>query len=121
MVERLPKLLPARSKRMCELGLELKRELLTLLGPNGVMIFPSYATPAPRHRKALLPPIHWAYAAILNVLEVPVTQVPLGLNPHGLPLGVQVVGSHGADAVTIAVAEELERGFGGWVPPPRWS
>jgi fatty acid amide hydrolase 2 len=49
---------------------------------------------------------------------VPVTEVPLGLNPDGLPLGVQVVGGPGRDHVSIAVARELERVFGGWVPPP---
>jgi len=46
-----------------------------------------------------------------------VTQVPLGLNREGLPLGVQVAGPHGRDHLTIAVALELEKEFGGWVPP----
>ncbi len=52
-------------------------------------------------------------------MELPVTQVPLGLGGEGLPLGVQVAASHGGDHRTIAVALELERAFGGWVPPPR--
>ena len=47
----------------------------------------------------------------------PATQVPLGLSGEGLPLGVQVISGPGNDHVTIAVAEELERIFGGWVPP----
>jgi fatty acid amide hydrolase 2 len=51
------------------------------------------------------------------VLGMPATQVPLGLSREGLPLGVQVAGRAGADHVTIAVAQELERAFGGWVPP----
>ncbi len=55
--------------------------------------------------------------AVLNVMEMPATQVPLGLNGEGLPLGVQVAAIHGNDHVTIAVAEHLERSFGGWVPP----
>jgi fatty acid amide hydrolase 2 len=46
-----------------------------------------------------------------------VTQVPLGLDADGLPLGVQVVGARGSDATTIAVARALEEDFGGWVPP----
>jgi fatty acid amide hydrolase 2 len=57
------------------------------------------------------------YTAIFNVLELPVTQVPLGIGKRGLPLGVQVVGAHGNDHLTIAVARELEKSFGGWVPP----
>lgn len=51
---------------------------------------------------------------------MPVTQVPLGLDGRGVPLGVQVAGANGKDHVTIAVAEELERRLGGWVPPSRW-
>ena len=85
------------------------------------MLYPPYISPAPRHRLALLPPIHWAYTALFNVMELPVTQVPLGLSDHrgarGMPLGVQVVGAHGQDHRTIAVALELERALGGWVPP----
>ena len=65
----------------------------------------------------LLKTSHWVYAGILNVMKLPVTQVPLGLGRRGLPLGVQVVGAPGCDHVTIAVAEELERLCGGWVPP----
>ena len=69
----------------------------------------------------LFPPLQWVYTAILNVLELPATQVPLGLSADGLPLGVQVVAGPGRDHVCIAVAMELERAFGGWVPPPRWE
>jgi fatty acid amide hydrolase 2 len=47
----------------------------------------------------------------------PVTQVPLGLNARGIPTGVQVVARPGNDHVAIAVALELERRCGGWVPP----
>jgi fatty acid amide hydrolase 2 len=54
---------------------------------------------------------------MLNLAAVPVTQVPLGLDRGGLPLGVQVAGGPGRDHVTIAVALALERSRGGWVPP----
>jgi fatty acid amide hydrolase 2 len=50
-------------------------------------------------------------------MELPVTQVPLGLNSAGLPTGVQVVSIHGNDHIPVAVALELEKQFGGWVPP----
>jgi len=119
LLERVPKLLPMGQQRYVRLGHELRSELVDRLGPRGVMLFPSYASPAPRHIKPLLPPWYWVYTAIINVMELPSTQVPLGLNAEGLPLGVQVVGLHDHDHVTIAVAEALEKGFGGWVAPPR--
>ena len=96
---------------------ELKEELNSTLGPNGILLFPPYSRCAPKHRLPLLSPFDWQYTAVFNVLELPVTQVPLGLNAEGLPLGVQVASIHGNDHVTIAVAQELEKAFGGWVPP----
>ena len=54
---------------------------------------------------------------VFNLGGVPVTQVPLGLDRRGLPLGVQVAAGHGRDDLAIAVALELERAFGGWAPP----
>ena len=57
------------------------------------------------------------YAAIFNVLHMPATQCPTGMNVLGMPLGVQVVGARGRDVVTIAVACQLEKLLGGWVPP----
>jgi fatty acid amide hydrolase 2 len=65
----------------------------------------------------MFPPFNWVYTGILNVLEMPATQVPLGLGREGLPVGVQVAALDGCDDRTIAVALELERAFGGWVPP----
>ena len=84
-----------------------------------VILFPPYSQLAPRHARALMPPVMWAHTAVFNVLELPVTSVPLGLSATEpkLPLGVQVVTGHGQDHVSIAVAAELERAFGGWTPP----
>ncbi len=119
LLEEVPHVLPGLSDGLVEAGHALRKELVERIGPDGVMLYPSYAAPAPRHRVPLLPPTRLAYTCILNVLEMPSTQVPLGLNRQGLPLGVQVVGIHDRDHLTIAVAEHLERAFGGWVPPPR--
>jgi fatty acid amide hydrolase 2 len=117
LVEKVPKLIPAHGQRLIELGAQLKRELVDLIGPRGVMLYPSHTRPAPAHHSAMFPPWHWGYTAILNVMELPVTQVPLGLNILGIPLGVQVAGVHGNDHVTIAAALALEKTFGGWIPP----
>jgi fatty acid amide hydrolase 2 len=118
LLEKLPALLNSKSAQMVELGRALRREVVEMIGPRGVLLYPPYPTPAPRHVRPLFTPYQWVYTAVWNVLEMPATQVPLGLNRAGLPLGVQVVGTHGSDHVTIAVARELERAFGGWVPPP---
>ncbi len=117
LADNLSEVFPNHAARMLTLGNELRETLCELLGDDGIFLFPSYAEPAPIHSKPLLTPFHWVYTAVLNVMEVPVTQVPLGLNTKGLPLGVQVGASHGHDHKTIAVAMALEEEFGGWVPP----
>lgn len=116
LVEDVSHALPSMARRSVDDGALLRQRLLHAIG-DGVMLFPSYPQPAPRHRTPLRQVVGWAYTAIFNVMGFPVTQVPLGLDARGLPLGVQVVGTPGNDHVTIRVALELERAFGGWVPP----
>lgn len=119
LIENIGVWTPRRTRRMIAAGEALRRALCEALGDDGVLLFPSYTKPAPRHYEPLLIRFEWAYTAIMNVMELPVTQVPLGLSRAGLPLGVQVVAGPGQDHIAIAVALELERAFGGWVPPWR--
>ena len=115
-IERLNGVFAGRLARFAEEARVFRRKLSARIG-NGVFLYPSHAVPAPKHGRSLLFPVRWAYTAILNVMEFPVTQVPLGLSSDGLPLGVQVGAVHGCDALTIGVASLLEREFGGWKPP----
>lgn len=88
-----------------------------LLGDDGVLLYPSYSVPAPLHYTPMLRTFHWTYCGVLNVLEMPSTQVPLGLSSKGLPLGIQVAARRGNDHLCLAVAQLLEARFGGWIPP----
>lgn len=96
---------------------ELKQEIETLLGDDGVLIFPSMSSAASFHYAPFFQIYKFSYFAIFNVIRVPATQVPIGLDSRGLPLGVQVIAPAFRDRDCLAVAEELERAFGGWVPP----
>lgn len=115
--ESVPALSNTNDPRPLEWARQLRAEFDELLQEDAVIIYPSYTRVAPRHRRPLLLPIDWAYTAILNVMQLPVTQVPTGLTKSGLPTGVQVVGPWSQDHVPIAVANYLERVMGGWVPP----
>lgn len=118
-VEEVPKLIPGFNERMVEQG-KLLRKYLTeeVLGPNTVLLFPPHPTTAPRHNVPLFRPFNFVYTAIFNTMEVPATQIPLGLDSDGVPLGVQAIARHHHDHLTIAIALELEAAFGGWVPTP---
>lgn len=107
----------ARQKELVQLGLELRAELSEALGEDGIMLYPSHPVPAPRHDVPMLFPFRWVYTGILNMMEVPATQVPMGLSKRGLPLGIQVAANHERDDLTLAVALFLEQRFGGWRPP----
>jgi len=121
IIEKVPKLFPARTNQDAAKGLQVKKVIEQKLGPNGVILYPTYPHVAPRHNKPLLPPFNWVYTAIFNVLQFPVTQVPLGLNKHGIPLGIQVASIPGNDTVTIGIGLELEKAFGGWKPPVKMN
>lgn len=117
LIEKAVARFPKRTAEMVAKGRALRKKLDALLDGPTIMLYPSYSEPAPKHGRPLLPPTRWVYAAAINVMELPATQVPLGLSREGIPLGVQVVGGHGNDHLTIAVARELERTFGGWLFP----
>lgn len=95
----------------------LKLELKDLLGNDGVLIYPTHPTPAPMHLEPLIKPFNFSYTAIVNILGFPATHCPLGLSKSGLPIGVQVIANENQDKLCLAVAREIQKAYGGWVPP----
>ncbi|KAI5702767.1 hypothetical protein M8J76_000855 [Diaphorina citri] len=96
----------------------LKTKLTELLGDNGVLVFPAAPESAPYHYATFFRPYNFTYWALFNILDFPVTNVPVGLDGKGLPLGVQVIASTNNDRICFAVAEYLEQsGVAGWNKP----
>ncbi|MEK6276428.1 MAG: amidase [Actinomycetota bacterium] len=113
--ERMPEI---QTRRALAAARSVSEQVTGVIG-GGVLLHPSHARVAPRHSTTIGQTWLITPTAAFNLLGLPVTQVPLGLNAKGLPLGVQVAAGPDRDHVTIAVALELERVFGGWVPPWR--
>ena len=107
---------PPALERMVAEGTRLAAELTELIG-DGVLLHPAQLALAPRHGRTLGQPWLIVPSAMFNLAGLPATEVPLGLSETGLPTGVQVAAGKDRDHVAIAVAIELERVFGGWVPP----
>ena len=105
-----------RNQRLIAAGRRIAERMQEVIG-DGVVLHPPMPGVAPKHGRTV-GRIWWAAEmGWFNLAGVPVTQVPLGLNARGVPLGVQVAAGPERDHVAIAVALELERVFGGWVPP----
>ena len=105
-----------------ESGLQLARlrqRLNAALGPDGILLSPAHPTTPPYQYQSYLKPFNFLYTAMHNALGLPATVVPLGLSQAGLPLSIQVSAAEYNDHLTLAVAKELERAFGGWSPPFR--
>ncbi|HVZ42637.1 MAG TPA: amidase [Ramlibacter sp.] len=54
--------------------------------------------------------VDWSYFTYpFNLSGHPALSLPIGLDPRGLPIGVQLVGRHGAEATLVRAAAALER------------
>ena len=60
--------------------------------------------------------VDWIALAIL--CDMPVTVIPVGLTPEGMPVAVQIIGRAGSDAATLAIASALEAVAGRFRAPP---
>jgi amidase len=61
------------------------------------------------------------WAGYVGAMYLPATAAPIGFTRSGLPVGVQIVGPHYGDRMTIHFARLLEDAFQGFVPPPGYD
>lgn len=95
----------------------LIKEFQSLLGSNGVFLYPTHPTAAPYHNEPIARAFNFSYTAIVNILGLPATAIPLGIGKEGLPIGIQVVANVNEDKLCLAVAKELESVFNGHQEP----
>ena len=127
ITQRLVAFFPSHTEKLCALAevfkLQLKNALKTEKSEDGsdiyrAIVMPSLATTAPMHMENLLRIFDTSNTSFFNVMELPVTAVPMGLTFAGLPTGIQIIADHGYDFVSIAIASKLESfGVAGWKPP----
>ena len=113
-IEHLHNSYPGALAEFFKKGAEMREEIQNLLGDDGILVYPSYPHTALPHQRSSLAPFNISFPGIFNVMHLPVTQCPLGLDTNGLPLGIQIVAGKNNDKLSIAVAKQLEKEFGGW-------
>ncbi|KAI1297636.1 Fatty-acid amide hydrolase 2 [Halotydeus destructor] len=94
-----------------------KLRLHELLGDNAVVLVPTLPYVAQKHDTILARFLDIGFSASCNLYEVPATHVTMGLTKDSVPVGFQVMAGPYQDRLSIAVAQEMEKVFGGWVPP----
>ena len=96
-----------------------RAELRTYISEFDAVLCPVVAGPAPPHG---VPPADvpqgayfryeaFNYTHTYSLAGLPAAVVPVGVDPHGLPIGAQIVAGPFRDHVAIAVAAALERDF----------
>ena len=110
---------PEQKSQLREMAAKMRGKLETLLSGNKVWIMPALPTPAPVHNESLLRIFDTSNTTFFNVMELPVTVVPVGLtDDRGMPVGLQVISGRGQDHVCIAVAKALQEGkIASWTAP----
>lgn len=58
------------------------------------------------------------WVALPTLLDLPATIIPVANTRLGLPVAIQIIGAHGRDDLTLAIAQAIEERFGGFRQPP---
>lgn len=106
----------SRQRQLDNIRSQLKDDISKLLGDNGVLFYPTFPTSANKHYEIYYKLVDPTYLMVFNTLGLPVTQVNTGFDKNNLPIGIQVVTNAGNDHLSIAVAKEVQKTFGGWIP-----
>jgi fatty acid amide hydrolase 2 len=91
-----------------------------LLSDHAVILMPTHPRVAPKHGHCKYRPFDFIYTGVANSMELAATQIPVGLSPGGLPIGVQVMAGPGQDHLALSLAQALELGFGEAPEPKGW-
>lgn len=87
------------------------------VGRDGALLMPTAPQAAFPHGGR--PPVtQSAFTGLANIAGLPAISLPAGLDGHGLPVSVQLVGPERGEAALIALARRLDAGLAGYTPSP---
>jgi amidase len=91
-----------------------RRALIDFMADYDVIVTPAAERPATPHGTdgGGIP-----YTLPYSLTGWPCVVVRAGTSPEGLPIAVQIVARPWRDDLALAVAQQIERGLGGWQPP----
>jgi aspartyl-tRNA(Asn)/glutamyl-tRNA(Gln) amidotransferase subunit A len=97
---------------------ELKQKMQTFMLPYDIILTPSTAVTSDAFcaddtmfDPTKFPTDYVPFGYLFNLTHQPAITVPVGLNQLGMPVGVQLAGAVGADALVLSVAQAVESAF----------
>lgn len=97
---------------------ELKQKIQTFMLSYDIILTPSTAVAADAFcaddimfDPTMLATDYVPFGYLFNLTHQPAITVPVGLNRLGMPVGVQLAGAVGADALVLSVAQAVESAF----------
>ncbi|XP_012552755.2 fatty-acid amide hydrolase 2-A isoform X2 [Bombyx mori] len=99
---------------------KLRTEITRRLGARGVLLYPAHGGAAHAHGGVFPRASGVLYTMPFNILGLPAAVAPLALRRdlrRALPVCLQIIAAPNQDRLCLAVAKQLEMGFGGWRPP----
>lgn len=94
----------------------LRREL----GSNGILVTPTVPVTAFEHGTDM-PKSIADFTVLANVAGLPAITIPAGRDAQDLPIGLQLIGPAGGEAMLIAQARMLDDRIRGYAPPPAYG
>ena len=92
-----------------------RSHMLTFMESYDAIVCPASSSPATKHEAAEGPDL--SYTSPYNLTGWPSVVVRGGTSSEGLPIGVQVIASPWREDIAFAIAQQIEKGLGGWQPP----
>ena len=97
---------------------ELKQKMQTFMLPYDIILTPGTAVTSDAFcaddtmfDPTKFPTDYVPFGYLFNLTHQPAITVPVGLNQLGMPVGVQLAGAVGADALVLSVAQAVESAF----------
>ncbi len=102
-----------------EILAEVKAQISYALGSNGVLILPTAPQVAFLHGTRA--PVNQAdWTGLANIAGLPAVSVPMGLDADQMPMGIQLVGPAGAEALLISQARAMDERLRAYLRPTGW-
>lgn len=110
---------PAALEQDMQCVAEMRGALQSLVAGATVLVLPAAPQAAfPQGGRA--PTTQADFTALANIGGFPALSLPAGRTADGMPVGVQLVGTPGAETLLFAAARKIDSVLRGYAPPPHY-